>query len=398
MRTTTKLELRPIAELKPYEENARIHSPQQIEKLRASLREFGFVSPVLIDSGGSVIAGHGRIEAAKLENITEAPCVLVEHLSEAQCRAYVLADNRLAELASWDMETVESELLFLHESGFDIELTGFETELLIAAEPVVEDDCDLEPPVEPIAKAGNIWQLGRHRLMCGDSCDADSVKTLMSGALADMVFTDPPWNVDYGNVKRGNAQGYKPRKILNDSMSASDFASFLESAFNCMALVQKPGAMTYVVMAGQEWGYLMQVLSAAGYHWSSTIIWNKDQFAITRKDYHPKYEPIWYGWKEGSRLCPLKDRTQCDVWDIPRPKKNDDHPTMKPIELVARAVQNSSKPEDIVLDLFGGSGSTLMACEQTGRSCYMMELDPKYCDVIIRRWEAYTGGKAELIK
>ena len=181
-------------------------------------------------------------------------------------------------------------------------------------------------------------------------------------------------------------------------MSASDFAAFLESAFDCMALVQKPGAMTYVVMSAQEWGSLMQALSTAGYHWSSTIIWNKDSFVLSRKDYNTKYEPIWYGWKEGARLCPLKDHTQCDVWDIPRPRKSEEHPTMKPVALVARAVNNSSKPDALVFDPFGGSGSTLIACEQTGRSCYMMEFDPKYCDVIIRRWEAYTGGKAELVK
>jgi DNA modification methylase len=234
--------------------------------------------------------------------------------------------------------------------------------------------------------------------MCGDSTSMEGVAALMAGELADMAFTDPPWNVDYGNVPKGNAQGYKPRKILNDSMTAAEFATFMQAAFDCMAAVQKAGSMTYVVMSAQEWGTLMQTLASSGYHWSSTIIWNKDALVLSRKDYHTKYEPIWYGWKNGPRLCPLKDRRQCDVWDFSRPKKSVEHPTMKPVELVARAVQNSSRPGNIVLDLFGGSGTTMLACEQLGRSCYMMELDPKYCDVIIRRWEAYTGGKAELIK
>ena len=213
-----------------------------------------------------------------------------------------------------------------------------------------------------------------------------------------MVFTDPPWNVNYGAVSEDNAQGYKPRTILNDFMGTQDFKEFMYNAFYCMNKVSKQGCMTYVVMSAQEWGNMMLTLAENNYHWSSTIIWNKDRLVLSRKDYHTKYEPIWYGWKEGeSRLCPLADRKQSDVWDIERPSKSDEHPTMKPVELVAKAINNSSKKGNIVLDLFGGSGSTLIACEQLNRKCYMMELDPHYVDVIIKRWENITGQKAEKI-
>lgn len=214
-----------------------------------------------------------------------------------------------------------------------------------------------------------------------------------------MVFTDPPWNVNYGAVTDDNAMGYKPRTILNDHMKTDDFKKFMESVFSVMNESCKDGAMAYVVMSAQEWGNLMLAMYENGYHWSSTIIWNKDHFVMSRKDYHTKYEPIWYGWKEGdARLHPLSDRTQSDVWDFDRPIKSEEHPTMKPVALVARAVENSTNKGDVVLDLFGGSGTTLIACEQTGRQCRMMELDPHYCDVIIKRWENLTGKKAELIE
>ena len=219
-------------------------------------------------------------------------------------------------------------------------------------------------------------------------------KCSWGGRQADFVFTDPPWNVNYGATEEGNAQGYKVRTILNDAMTTDDFKAFMNNAFKRMSEASKAGAMVYVVMSAQEWGNLMLTLKDNGFHWSSTIIWNKDQLVLSRKDYHTKYEPIWYGWKDGSRLCPLEDRKQCDVWDFDRPKRSDEHPTMKPVALVARAITNSSHKGDVVLDLFGGSGTTLIAAEETGRSCCMMELDPKYVDVIINRWEQITGEKA----
>ena len=258
---------------------------------------------------------------------------------------------------------------------------------------IVEDEAP-EVQETAIAKLGDIWQLGRHRLMCGDSTIENNVLSLMGGAKARMVFTDPPWNVSYGQEN----ERWKQRSILNDSMSTEDFKEFMYGAFKCMNAASEQGAMTYVVMSAQEWGNMMLALADNDYHWSSTIIWNKDQLVLSRKDYHTKYEPIWYGWKNGeARLHPLEDRKQCDVWDFDRPKVSEEHPTMKPVGLVARAIQNSSNIDDIILDLFGGSGTTLIAAEQTERVCYMMELDPKYVDVIIKRWETLTGEKAVLL-
>ena len=235
--------------------------------------------------------------------------------------------------------------------------------------------------------------------MCGDSTKEDDVAKLMNGKKADMVFTDPPWNVNYGAVEKGNAMGYKPRTIMNDFMGEEDFKNFMDGTFASMNFASKDGCVTYVVMSAQEWGNMMLTLANNDYHWSSTIIWNKDRLVMSRKDYHTKYEPIWYGWKNGeARLHPLTDRKQSDVWDIDRPSASELHPTMKPIELVARAIQNSSDKNNIVLDLFGGSGTTMIASEQTERTNYSMELDPKYVDVIINRWEQLTGLEAELVE
>lgn len=232
--------------------------------------------------------------------------------------------------------------------------------------------------------------------MCGDSTVLTDVQKLMDGKQADMVFTDPPWNVNYG--ADDNNGSYKPRQIINDYMDTDDFKDFMNGAFLCMNDASKSGAMVYVVMSAQEWGNLMLTLCDNGFHWSSTIIWNKDRLVLSRKDYHTKYEPIWYGWKEGeARLCPLLDRKQSDVWDFERPSRSDEHPTMKPVALVAKAITNSSHKGNLVLDLFGGSGTTLIACEETDRDCCMMELDPKYVDVIVTRWENMTGQKAVLL-
>jgi len=383
--------------LKPYENNAKIHGDDQVEKICRSIQEFGFISPCLIDNEYNVIAGHGRIMAAKKIGMKKVPCLFVEGLSDEQRRAYILADNRLTELGEWDMDLVHFELDELQLGGFDVSITGFEVgeDFVDHLQDIVEDEApDVEE--EANAKLGQIYQLGRHRLMCGDSTDLGTVEKLMDGKKARMVFTDPPWNVNYGS--EDDHPSWKSRKILNDSMSTDDFKDFMDNTFLCMNAASEAGCMTYVVMSAQEWGNMMLTLFENDYHWSSTIIWNKDQLVLSRKDYHTKYEPIWYGWKNGdARLHPLEDRKQCDVWDFDRPKRSDEHPTMKPVELVARAIQNSSNKGDQVLDLFGGSGTTLIACEQTGRECFMMELDPHYVDVIIKRWENFTGQKAVLI-
>lgn len=382
-----------VAVLKPYERNAKIHSGEQVQKIAESIKEFGFLSPCLIDREKNIIAGHGRVEAAKLLGMETVPCVFIEGLSDEQRRAYILADNKLTEMGEWDMDLVMSELTDLDAAGFDIEVTGFELELEDEPE-ITEDDFEPIPPEEPKAKLGEIYQLGNHRLMCGDSTSLVDVSKLMRDEKAEMVFTDPPWNVSYGQEN----ERWKQRSILNDSMTTEDFKEFMNSAFSCMNWASMGGAMAYIVMSAQEWGNLMLTLATNGYHWSSTIIWNKDQLVLSRKDYHTKYEPIWYGWKDDEpRVHPLKDRKQCDVWDFDRPKRSDEHPTMKPVELVARAITNSSDKGDIVLDLFGGSGTTLIASEETDRRCFMMELDPKYVDVIIGRWEDLTGRKAVLL-
>lgn len=396
----------------PYARNARTHTEEQILKLQSSIREFGFINPVLIDGQFNIIAGHGRVEAAKREQLEEIPCLFIEHLSEAQKKAYILADNRLALDAGWDNDLLAIEMEELKDFGFDLELTGFDLSELEAFNfmeedetPKVEvedDDFDVDKALdeieEPTSRRGQIFKLGNHFLMCGDSTNEADVAALLNGEAAQMVFTDPPWNVNYGAVKEGNAQGYKPRTIKNDSMSTEDFKGFMDSAFSNMNKSLVPGGMVYVVMSAQEWGNVMQSLFEQDFHWSSTIIWNKDRLVLSRKDYHTKYEPLWYGWKNGApRIHPLDDRKQSDVWDFERPHRSDDHPTMKPIPLVATAIQNSSKTGDKILDLFGGSGTTLLASEATERCCYMMELDEKYCDVIIRRWEEYTAEKAVLL-
>ncbi|MCL2215417.1 MAG: site-specific DNA-methyltransferase [Defluviitaleaceae bacterium] len=390
-----------VERLIPYARNARTHSDEQINQLRASLREFGFVNPVLVDRDYNIIAGHGRVVAARAENLTEVPCVFVEHLTETQKKAYVLADNRLALSAGWDEQMLALEIEELKSLDFDIDLMGFDVDELnkLFAEAdggdpgVQEDDFDADAAAAeietPISQRGDIWYLGRHRLMCGDSTSSDEVKTLMDGTIARCVFTDPPWNVDYGSDAKHPS--WKPRQIMNDKMSTDDFGAFLLAAFNAMATVSEPGCMTYVVMSAQEWGNIMNAMRQAGYHWSSTIIWAKDSLVLSRKDYHTQYEPLWYGWREGKRLYPLADRKQSDLWQIPRPKVSPEHPTMKPVALVGKALLNSSRHDDVVLDPFGGSGTTIIAAEQTGRDARLMELDPKYCDVIVRRYIELTN-------
>lgn len=379
-----------VNELVPYENNPRKISDEAIDAVAASIQEFGFKNPILIDKNNVIIAGHTRRLASLKLGLETVPCVVVDDLTPQQIKALRLADNKTNELAEWDIGELDLELEGLLD--MDMERFGFELPELDEPIEVVEDEVPEE--VETRCKLGDIWKLGNHRLMCGDSTDKASVERLMGWRKADMVFTDPPWNVNYGAVEKGNEQGYKPRTIMNDFMGTEEFKQFMTSAFRCMNDASKDGAMTYVVMSAQEWGNLMLALASNNYHWSSTIIWAKDTLVLSRKDYHTQYEPIWYGWKEGSRLHPLKDRKQSDVWNIPRPKRSEEHPTMKPIELVARALNNSSNRGDIVLDLFGGSGTTLIASEQTERICCMMELDPHYCDVIIQRWENLTSGKA----
>jgi len=390
-----------VTDLIPYALNSRDHSDLQVAQISASIREFGFTNPVLIDEDNNLIAGHGRVLGARKLDLKDIPAVVITGLDERKRRALIIADNKLALNATWNDEALKTELMDLATDygslmGFDqdeiLKLLGVEEK-----EGLVDDDAIPDIPEEPTSKLGDVYKLGNHRVMCGDSCVQDDVDKLMDGDLADMVFTDPPWNVDYGaNLANGR---YKDRTILNDSMATEDFSEFMTNAFKQLNLHSKDGCPTYVVMSAQEWGNMMLSLATNDYHWSSTIIWNKHSLVLSRKDYHTKYEPIWYGWKDGaSRLMPLEDRKQSDVWDIDRPTKSELHPTTKPIALLETAINNSSKPANIVLDLFGGSGSTMIASEKIGRHARLMELDPKYCDVIVKRWEDFTGEKAELLK
>ena len=384
----------PISGIKPYKNNPR-KNDDAVNAVMESIREFGFKQPIVADQDGVIIAGHTRYKAAKQLGLSEVPVLYATDLSPEQVKAYRLADNKTAELAEWDMKLLGAELEELQLDAFDMSRFGFEEPESVYQVEEDEFDVDAALPEEPVSKRGDVWVLGRHRLLCGDSTSLPEVKNLMNGRKARLVFTDPPWNVDYGAVENGSTRELvqADEQILNDKMSTEEFGAFLLQAFSCMKEVSEAGCMTYVVMSGQEWGNLMNAMRELSYHWSSTIIWVKDRLVLSRKDYHTQHEPIWYGWLEGTRLCPLLDRKQSDVWEIPRPKVSIEHPTMKPIPLVAKAVQNSSHEDDTVLDLFGGSGATLIAAEQTNRICRMMELDPKYCDVIVKRYLALTGSE-----
>ena len=394
--------LMSVTDLTPYARNSRTHSDEQVAQVAASIKEFGWTNPILIDEDNGIIAGHGRLQAAQRLGESEVPTITLTGLSEAQKRAYVIADNKLALNAGWDNEMLAVEIADLLEDGFDLGLTGFdgdEINSLLAdgnkTDGLTDDDEIPEVAEEAVSKLGDVWRLGRHTLVCGDSVNSETLDSLMQGDKADLVFTDPPWNVNYGAVEKGNAQGYKPRTILNDHMGADDWQQFCNDIANSLFVCTKAGAPIYCVMSAQEWPVIDDALRTAGFHWSSTIIWAKDRLVLSRKDYHTQYEPIWYGWNSAAaRLVELDDRKQSDVWNMERPGRSELHPTTKPVELVERALENSGKPGGIVLDLFGGSGSTLIAAEKTGRQCRTVELDPKYADVIIKRWQEYTGLKA----
>ncbi|AHM57670.1 DNA modification methylase (plasmid) [Peptoclostridium acidaminophilum DSM 3953] len=381
-KTTSDMKLVPIQELVPYVNNARTHSPAQITKLRSSLREFGFVNPIIVDRDYSVIAGHGRLLAAKEEGFNEVPCVFVDYLSEAQKKAYIIADNRYAEDAGWDEELLRLEIESLQGMEFDVGLLGFEAaelnKLLTTEGDVKEDDFDVDAELqEPaITKAGDVWLLGRHRLVCGDSTKPETYKILMDGKKANLAVTDPPYNVNYEG-----AAG----KIKNDNMANEAFYSYLFDAFKNMEEVMAQDASIYVFHADTEGLNFRKAFSDAGFYLSGTCIWKKQSLVLGRAPYHWQHEPVLFGWKKKGKHMWYSDRKQSTIWEYDKPKKNGDHPTMKPVALIAYPITNSSMSGCIVLDPFGGSGSTLIACEQTDRICYTIELDEKFCDVIVKR-------------
>lgn len=388
MKTTTEMQLISTEKLIPYVNNARTHSAEQINKLRSSLREFGFINPVIIDRDYNVIAGHGRIEAAKAEGISEVPCVFADYLTSAQKKAYILADNRMAMDAGWDEELLRVEIEALQAESFDVGLTGFdESEIadLFETDSEVKDDgfdvdAELEKP--PVTKSGDLWLLGNHRLICGDSTKEETYTLLMDGKKANLVVTDPPYNVNY----EGSAG-----KIKNDNMENGRFYQFLLDAFTCMEKAMENDASIYVFHADTEGLNFRKAFADAGFYLSGTCIWKKQSLVLGRSPYQWQHEPVLFGWKKKGKHQWYTGRKESTIWEFDKPKKNGEHPTMKPVPLVAYPIKNSGMSNCIVLDPFGGSGSTLIACEQTDRVCHTIELDEKFCDVIVKRYIEQAG-------
>ncbi|MBB6580572.1 site-specific DNA-methyltransferase [Ralstonia solanacearum] len=391
-----KIEHWPIQRLAPYAANARTHSDEQIAQIAASIVEFGFTNPMLVGRDGIIVAGHGRLAAARKLGLETVPVIVLDHLSPTQRRALVIADNRIAENAGWDEAVLRAELAALDAADFDLSLTGFDADAL--AELMDEEEGDgqaadaplPEVPDDPISRPGDIWVMGEHRLLCGDATQAEHYDRLLVDDRVQMIWSDMPYNVNYANTAKDQQRG-KHRPILNDNLGEG----FYEFVFDALSLMLPvcDGAV-YIAMSSSELDTLQAAFRAAGGKWSTFIIWAKDRFTLGRADYQRQYEPILYGWTKGARRHWCGDRDQGDVWNIKKPARNDLHPTMKPVELMERSIRNSSRPGDIVMDCFGGSGSTLIAAEKSGRRCFMMELDPRYCDVIVRRWQDYTGLQA----
>ena len=397
----------PVDKIIPYARNSRTHSDEQISQIMASITEFGFCNPILIGTDDVIIAGHGRLIAAQRLGIKVVPIIRLPNLTETQRKALVIADNKIALNAGWDEHLLALELDELKAEDFDLDLLGFTEQELkeldalgdIVEEGEIAENEIPEPPEEPISKRGDIWLLGEHRVMCGDTTLLEDVKNLMQNDVADMIFTDPPYNVNYGATMKDKLRYHTSpnhnRTILNDNLGEG-FEQFLTDSLTNMMMFNKGAA--YVCMSSSELHTLYSAFVKAGGKWSTFIIWAKNTFTLGRADYQRQYEPILYGWANDKPHYWCGDRNQSDVWEYNRPQRNDLHPTMKPVELVERAINNSSKLGDIVLDGFGGSGSTLIAAAKTGRRARLMELDPKYCDVITKRWEEFTGQKAVLAK
>ena len=384
MTTTTNFQLVPLDKLVPYANNARTHSAEQISKLRSSLREFGFINPVIIDGDYGIIAGHGRAEAARAEGYTEVPCVFADHLTEAQKKAYILADNRMALDAGWDEELLRIEIEALQEQAFDLSLTGFDDQELAdlfagSDSGVQDDDYDLSAALEKAAfvQRGDIWTVGRHRLMCGDATSAEDVEQLMDGKRANLLLTDPPYGVSFKS-----SDGLS---IQNDSIKGEEFYQFLLQAFQNMVAVLEKGGAAYCFHADTEGLNFRRAFQDAGLHLAGCCIWVKNSLVLGRSDYQWQHEPVLYGFLKNGRHPWYSDRKQTTIWYYDKPKRNKNHPTSKPLDLLAYPIGNSTQANGIILDTFGGSGSTLMACEQTNRVCYTMELDEE--KVLPRLWE-----------
>ncbi len=389
------VEYRALAELIPYARNSRTHSEEQVAQIAGSIKEFGFTNPVLIDGEGGIIAGHGRVLASRKLSLEQVPCIRLDGLTEAQRRAYVIADNKLALNAGWDDEMLRLELGDLMDGGFDMSLVGFTEEELAAmiggeeiTEGLTDADETPEPPAQPVSVLGDVWVLGKHRVMCGDSTSIDDMRRLTNDRLVDMWLTDPPYNVAYeGGTK-------EKLTIKNDSMGDEQFRQFLRDSYVAADAVMKPGAVFYIWHADSEGYNFRGACSDAGWKVRQCLIWKKSTLVMGRQDYHWKHEPCLYGWKDGAGHLWATDRKQTTILEFDKPSRNGEHPTMKPVELFANQMLNNTKGGDLVLDSFGGSGTTAIACEMHGRYARLMELDPKYVDVIVRRWQEFAGKQA----
>jgi len=384
-----------VESLVPYARNSRTHSPQQVDKIAASIKEFGFLNPIIVDGENGIIAGHGRVMAAQKLRLSDLPVIEASHLTEAQRRAYVIADNRLALDAGWDNDMLKVELQDLNAAGFDLTLTGFDLGEIgnFLAEPtegLTDEDAVPDVPAVPVTVEGDVWVLGRHRLMCGDSTSIDHMERLCEGQLVDMWITDPPYNVAYeGGTK-------EKLTIKNDSMSDDSFRQFLRDAYSAADAVMKKGAVFYIWHADSEGYNFRGAASDVGWPIRQCLIWKKSSLVMGRQDYHWMHEPCLYGWKEGASHLWASDRKQTTILEFAKPRRNGEHPTMKPVELFEYQMLNNTKGSDLVLDSFAGSGTTAIACEKHGRNARLMELDPKYCDVIIKRWQDFTGQQATI--
>ena len=377
-----------VSDLIPYIRNARTHSESQVAQIAASIKEFGFLSPILIAEDNTILAGHGRLAAARKLGLTKVPCVKESHLTETQRRAYIIADNKLSLNAGWDEDMLAIELSELQGADFDLDLLGFDESELVSIfeddKEVEDDDFDVEEELNKpcFSKAGDIWTLGRHRLICGDSTKEETYKSLMEDKKANLVVTDPPYNVNY----EGSAG-----KIKNDNMNTDKFYNFLLDAFSNMEKVMADDASIYVFHADTEGLNFRKAFNDAGFYLSGCCIWKKPSLVLGRSPYQWQHEPCLYGWKKKGKHQWYSGRKETTIWEFEKPKKNADHPTMKPIALLAYPISNSSMSNTLILDPFGGSGSTLIACEQTDRSCYTIELDEKFCDVIVKRYIEQVG-------
>jgi site-specific DNA-methyltransferase (adenine-specific) len=389
-----KVERWKIERLVPYARNARTHSDEQVAQIAASIREWGWTTPVLVDEDGGIIAGHGRTLAAQRLKMAEVPVMVARGWSDAKKRAYILADNKLALNAGWENELLNLELSELKELDFDLDLIGFSADEIAALIPLelepglTDEDAVPEPPAVPVTVLGDVWLLGRHRVMCGDSCSITDIEKLVSGRQADMWLTDPPYNVAYeGGTK-------EKLTIQNDSMADDTFRQFLRDAYVAADVAMKPGAVFYIWHADSEGYNFRGAAQDAGWKVRQCLIWKKSSLVMGRQDYHWKHEPCLYGWKEGAGHLWAADRKQTTILEFDKPSRNGEHPTMKPVALFEYQMLNNTKGGDLVLDSFGGSGTTLIAAEKNGRHSCLMELDPKYVDVIIKRWQDFTGKTA----